>query len=269
MKKRKALGQHYLISPDIIEKILVAIDPSKKDFIIEIGAGKGALTFALAEKAGMVIAIEKDRTLIPILKSKETPNLKIIDGDVLNIEFKQFIKKEQIKLVGNLPYSISSPILFKTLEEKELISECFFVLQKEVAERICAKPGTKKYAPLSILIQNHFYSRLLFSVSPESFYPSPKVDSDLILLKKRKSPQFSVENEELFWKFLKGTFRHRRKKLSNNLKRLDFPDSSVNEAISKCGLNEDIRPEQVFLSQFVRLFNYLYHLYSNPEKNIF
>ncbi|MCK4263653.1 MAG: ribosomal RNA small subunit methyltransferase A, partial [Candidatus Aminicenantes bacterium] len=126
--KRKALGQHFLVDRMVLKKIANTIDPQQEDFIIEIGAGKGALTFFLAKKANKVIAIEKDKSLIPALKRKDFPNLTVLEKDVLKLEFKDFTKREKVKLVGNLPYSISSPILFKVLAEKDLFSECTFLL---------------------------------------------------------------------------------------------------------------------------------------------
>lgn len=255
--KRKALGQHFLVDRMVLKKIANTIDPQQEDFIIEIGAGKGALTFFLAKKANKVIAIEKDKSLIPVLKSKNLPNLTVLEKDVLKLEFKEFTRREKVKLVGNLPYSISSPILFKVLAEKDLFSECTFLLQKEVADRICSQPGSKNYAPVSILFQNHFLIKLHFNVSPASFSPPPKVKSSLISLRKREAPLFSIKNEELFLEFLRGAFRHRRKKLSNNLKKLNLSDSLVKDALQKCKIDEGLRPEQVSISKFVALYNHL------------
>jgi 16S rRNA (adenine1518-N6/adenine1519-N6)-dimethyltransferase len=258
MSKRKALGQHFLTNPRILEKILRCISPGKDDVIIEIGAGKGVLTFPLARKAKKVYAVEKDDGFIPLLKEKAIPNLKILHEDILKIELNGISKEKSIKLVGNLPYSISSPILFKVLAEKENISECFFLLQKEVAERIRAKPGTKEYAPLSIFFHNFFSVNLLFTVSPECFSPPPKVHSALISLKKREKPLFSLDHEELFLTFLKGSFRHRRKKLRNNLKICGFSPQTITQALLSSGIDQDTRAEQVTLPQFLSLFSLLY-----------
>jgi 16S rRNA (adenine1518-N6/adenine1519-N6)-dimethyltransferase len=257
--KRRALGQHFLKSQAVLKKIILRISPQEQDLIIEIGAGRGALTFPLAEKAEKVIAIEKDPALIPSLKKKNIPNLTILEKDVLKVDFHELLKKEKnfrgnLKLAGNLPYSLSSPLLFKVLEEKELFSECVFLLQKEVAERLCGQPGSKAYAPVSILFQIHFLIQLHFTVSPESFSPPPKVDSALISLKKRERPLFSLENEELFRNFVKGAFKHRRKILRNNLEKLDIPLSSIDKAYHKFGIEKTTRAEQLPISQFVDLF---------------
>lgn len=261
-RKIKALGQHFLKDPFILRRIITHISPQKEDFIIEIGAGKGALTFPLAEKAGKVIAIEKDKAFVPLLRRKNFSNLKILEVDVLKIDFKEIIKnerdfKERVKLVGNLPYSISSPLLFKTFQDRELISECIFLIQKDVAERVCAQPGSKKYAPLSILFQNYFSIKLLLVVGPESFKPPPQVKSALISLKKRVDPLFPIKREKDFHAFLKGVFRSRRKTLVNNLKMLNYPDSKIRETFLKLSLSTMLRPEELSLSQFVELFEFL------------
>jgi len=261
--KRKAFGQHFLKSPSVLKKIIRSISPQKNELIIEIGAGKGALTFPLAEKAGKVIAIEKDRSLIPFLQKKRFSNLEILEEDVLKVSFQNILEKEKnfknrVKVVGNLPYSISSPLLFKIFAGRELFSECIFLLQSEVAERIAAQPGSKRYAPLSILFQNYFLAKIHFFVEPEAFSPPPQVWSALISLRRRDHPLYSLEKEEFFHKFLKGSFRHRRKILLNNLKKLNLPDPLLKEAYEKFRLEKNIRPEQLSLSQFVELFNFFY-----------
>ncbi len=260
-RKRKALGQHFLKNPAVLKKIIQVISPEENDLVIEIGAGKGALTFPLAEKAGKVIAVEKDASLVPFLQKRDVKNLMILEKDILRLDFKEIISKEEklkknVKLVGNLPYSLSSPLLFKLLQHKELFSECVFLLQKEVAERICGQPMSKIYAPLSILFQIYFFAKIHFLVSPNSFSPPPRVDSALVSLKRRSQPLFFIEKEELFQKFLRAAFRHRRKTLNNNLLKLDFPLSLIKEAFEKFGLDRNIRPEQLTISQFVALFNF-------------
>jgi len=261
-RKIKAMGQHFLKNPIIIRKIIDHISPKKEDLIIEIGAGKGILTFPLTEKAGKVIAIEKDKALIPSLRKKSIHNLKILEADVLKINFSKLIKKEldlkgKVKLVGNLPYSISSPLLFKAFQERGLISECVFLIQKEVAERICAQPGSKKYAPVSILFQNYFSTKLLLVVGPDSFKPPPKVKSGLVSLKKRAKPLFLIKREEDFHGFLKGVFQHRRKTLFNNLTMRRYPTSQIEGAFRKFNFSKTIRSEELSLSQFVELFELL------------
>lgn len=262
MSKRKALGQHFLASRSVLKKIIEVISPQEEDLIIEIGAGKGALTFPLAEKSAKVIAIEKDKSLVPFLLEKKKDNLVILKEDVLNIDFRELLAKEQrfrgrTKLVGNLPYVISSPLLFKVLEEKGLFSRCVFLLQKEVAERIIARPGSKTYAPLSILFQMDYETRLHFIVAPGSFSPPPQVQSALVSLDRRPGPLFPVKNKDLFRSFLRTAFAKRRKTLLNNLKSLIIPPPLIKEALDRVSLKEDVRAEQVSIAQFASLFELL------------
>jgi len=255
--KRKALGQHFLGNRGVLQRIVEVIDPQPEDVIVEIGAGKGALTFCLAEKKAHVIAIEKDISLIPFLEKQEFPNLTVLAMDALKVNFKDLVEGKKAKIVGNLPYVISSPLLFKALEDKDLFTSCVFLLQKEFAQRLCAGPGTKKYAPLSILFHNDFITRLHFSVPASSFTPPPKVESALVSLRKRPQPLFSVPNQESFQIFLKQSFRSRRKKLSNNLKNCGILPSRIKEAYIACEIEENFRPEQLSLSQFVALYTFL------------
>lgn len=260
--KAKAFGQHFLKNPFVLKKIVRCIAPEKNDLIIEIGAGKGALTFSLAEKSGKLIAVEKDRNLIPFLRKKEYFNLEILEEDILKVDLGELIKREKdslekVKLVGNLPYSISSPLLFKILAERALFQKCIFLLQKEVGERICAQPGSKKYAPLSVIFQIYFEAKAHFYVSPESFSPPPRVKSALISLRKREEPLFLIEKEVEFLKFLKGAFRHRRKTLLNNLLRLNYSHSLLRHSFQKFTLENFVRPEELSIRQFVNLFTFL------------
>lgn len=260
MRKTKALGQHFLTSRGVLNKIVTIISPQKDELIIEVGAGKGALTFALADQCRKVIAIEKDQSLIPFLLRKKRENVDILEKDVLGVDFFTLLKTEnavagKAKLVGNLPYSISSPLLFKTLKAKDLFSSCVFLLQKEVAERLSAGPGSKKYAPLSILFQIHFDVRLHFIVAPGSFSPPPRVRSALVSLERREKPLFPVKDSRGFRAFLRTTFGQRRKTLLNNLKSLGLPFPLVVESIRRLGLDSGVRAEQVPIEKFVRLFD--------------
>ncbi|MFW6131708.1 MAG: 16S rRNA (adenine(1518)-N(6)/adenine(1519)-N(6))-dimethyltransferase RsmA [Candidatus Aminicenantaceae bacterium] len=261
-KKNKALGQHFIRKSFILRKIIHCISPQPEDLIIEIGAGKGALTFPLAQKAGNVIAVEKDKTLIPYLENNSFTNLRIINKDVLNIDFNELLHKEkkevnQVKIVGNLPYSISSPILFKLLASKDRFSESIFLLQKEVAERIASQPGSKKYSALSIFFQLFFIIKIHFKLSPKWFSPPPKVESVLISFKKREKPLFPIVNEDKFHNFLKISFQHRRKTLFNNLKTMNFSSSLINKAYTEIGIKFNCRAEQLTISQFFQLYKFL------------
>ena len=259
-KKRKALGQHFLKDKKALYRIVSLIDPQPEETLIEIGPGRGALTFLLTPKAGNVFAVEIDSHLASLLKERAHAlnNLHIIEEDILKISFENFLPSNtQIKLVGNLPYSISTPILFKVMEEQSFFSECHFLLQKEVAKRICALPGSKAYAPLSIYFSNFFSTKLHFKLGPAAFSPPPKVDSAFISLIKREAPLFPLSNAQEFLQFLKKAFRHRRKTITNNFLLADFPPSRIKEVLILCKIEKQLRPEQIHLDQFVLLFKHL------------
>ncbi len=260
MKKsrRQALGQHFLKDKKALKKIVRIINPQPEDILIEIGPGKGALTFLLIPKAGKIFAIEKDTRLADLLKERAPKNLQVLEDDILKVSFKKLLSpRTECKLVGNLPYSISSPILFRAIEEQSVFSECYFLLQKEVAERICALPGSKAYAPLSIYFFNFFSTKLHFTLAPSAFYPPPKVHSAFISLKKRRAPLFHLSNDQEFLRFLKTAFRHRRKTLYNNLVLASIPSSVIKEALKICEIEAHLRPEQIHLEQFVCLYNHI------------
>jgi 16S rRNA (adenine1518-N6/adenine1519-N6)-dimethyltransferase len=261
MKKTKALGQHFLNDRSILRRIVSIIDPRKDELVIEIGAGKGALTFPLADRAGKVVAIEKDSALVPFLKGSGKENLVVLERDVLEVDFRDLVNAEpafrgRVKLVGNLPYSISSPLLFKILDDKDLFSSCVVLLQKEVALRLAAKPGSKDFAPISILYQLHFDVRLRLTVAPGAFSPPPRVQSALVSLEKRPAPLYAVADEDLFRRFLRAAFAQRRKTLLNNLK--SWPDHSGSvQAALRLGLKENARAEELSIGQFADLFRLL------------
>jgi 16S rRNA (adenine1518-N6/adenine1519-N6)-dimethyltransferase len=260
MKKsrRQILGQHFLKDPNALRKIVRLINPLPQDTLIEIGPGKGALTFRLTPKAGKIIAIEKDPLLASGLLARAGENLRILETDVLRVSFKDLIPRgKEVKLVGNLPYSIGSVILFKALEERSLFKECHFLLQKEVAERLCATAGSKAQAPLSLYFSNFFSRKLQFTLPPAAFSPPPKVDSAFVSLFKRQEPLFVLPQDKDFLAFLKTAFRHRRKTLYNNLLLGSFSPENTAAAFRASGLGPSLRAEQVSLEQFVSLFNHL------------
>ena len=262
MKKsrRQALGQHFLHNRGILAKIIRAIDPKKDELVIEVGPGRGALTFPLAEKAGLVLAVEKDSRLIPGLQERAPANVVVLGADVLRVSFRKVLKDypmfaPPVKLAGNIPYSISSPLLFKVLEEKALFSRCVFLLQKEFARRVCASAGSKDYARLSILVQMHFETSMLVTVSPASFSPPPRVDSALVLLQKRQAPLFDLPDPKAFGAFLQAAFGHRRKTLMNNLLAAGYERPALEAAFAQAGLDPKARAESLSIGQLVQLFN--------------
>ena len=260
MKKtrRQTLGQHFLKDNKALRKIVHIIDPQPEEILIEIGPGKGALTRLLTQRAGKVIAIEKDARLATLLKESAPTNLQVLEDDILKISFQKVLPPTTpFKLVGNLPYSISSMILFRVMEEQSFFSECHFLLQKEVAERVCASAGSKAYAPLSIYFYIFFSPSLHFSLSPAAFYPPPKVNSAFMSLKKRQDPLFSLSNSQEFLRFLKTSFRHRRKTLYNNLLLANISASEIKEAFLACKIESQLRPEQIPIEQFVSLYEHV------------
>ena len=261
MKKsrRHALGQHFLHNQGMLRKIVAAIDPKADDVIVEIGAGQGILTEALAATAGRIVAIEKDERLIPGLRERMPSNVEIVHGDVLRIDLSEISRKSgapALRLVGNVPYSISSPLLFRVLDKREILSDCAFLLQKEVAERVTAVPGTKSYAPLGILIQNEFEARIAFTVAPGSFSPPPKVQSAFLTLRGRPSPLHPGAAEEPFRAFLRAAFAERRKMLWKNLSRRATPDA-LEAAYDSLGLVRTVRAEALSPDSLFALFRTL------------
>ena len=213
-RARKRFGQNFLIDPQIIDRIVASIAPKPKDNLIEIGPGKGALTLPLLEKLEAMKVIEIDRDLIALLESKNHQNLSVIAADALKFDFSQF--QEKSRIVGNLPYNISSPLLFHLLGHRGNIIDMTFMLQKEVADRIVAPHGNKTYGRLSVMMQAFFDVELMFSVPKESFDPQPKIESAIIYLKpKRDAP---LSESTILSKVVKAAFSQRRKTLRNCLK---------------------------------------------------
>lgn len=262
MTRRKALGQHFLRSRKALNHLLEVISPGPEDLILEIGAGKGVLTFPLARRARQVIAVEKDENLLPFLRSQTFPNLKIIHGDILRLDWRKLIETYlpwpgEIKLVGNLPFSISTPLLFRALDHRDLFPFIVFLLQREVAERVSSPPGSKNYAPLSIFFHIYYEARIERIIPSTCFSPPPKVESALISLRRRPRPLFEVNKFADFQNFLRLCFRHRRKQLLKNLKLGGFDETKILEAFARLNLKPKIRPEEVNEISYFHLFNYL------------
>ena len=256
--RRHALGQHFLASPAVLERIVAAIDPRSDDHIVEVGAGRGALTFRLAEKAGRVMAIEKDQRLLAGLCDAAPANVEVVAADVLRVELEDLVPpatRGRAKIVGNLPYAISSPLLFKVLDARRLFAAAVFLIQREVARRVCAGPGTKDYAPVSILLQNAFEARLEFTVAPGSFVPPPKVTSALVSLRRRPTPLLDVGDEAGFAVFLRRAFGQRRKMLRNTLASYGAP--AVAAAAEAVGIPENARAEELPMETLAALFRRL------------
>jgi 16S rRNA (adenine1518-N6/adenine1519-N6)-dimethyltransferase len=259
--KRQRLGQHFLKNPRVLDRIAAAVAPGASDLVLEIGPGPGDLTERLCAAAGRVVAIEKDADLVRGLAGRALPNLTLVEGDALELDWAPILESAPAgwtaKVAGNLPYSISTPLLFKILEARARFAEAVVLIQKEVADRLAAKPGGKAYAPLSILFQLHLEVRVLLKVAPGSFAPPPKVDSALVSLRPRPAPLFALDDEAGFRELLRTAFAQRRKTLHNGLIRHGLSGEAASDAISGLGLPAMARPEELSIELWVRLFNAL------------
>ena len=256
---KKHLGQNFLHEKGVIEKIVQAIDPRPGDVLVEIGPGQGALTFPLLRKHGEVTAIEFDRDLHAPLQAaaREHGTLHLIEGDVLGVDFTALAAQRgdghgQIRLVGNLPYNLSSPILFHALDHAAAIRDMHFMLQKEVVERMAAGPGSKVYGRLSVMLQAYCAVTPLFVIPPGAFRPAPKVDSAVVRLVPKPAERIEVRDRAVFANVVRAAFGQRRKTLRNALNGV-----ADGAAIEAAGLRADARAEQVEVAGFVRLANLL------------
>lgn len=249
---KKSLGQHFLTDRSYIERIVLAVDPKPGDRLVEIGPGQGAITMPLLRRHGELTAIEFDRDLItPLMEASEgVGRLTIIHKDVLAVDFCKLAGDERLRLVGNLPYNLSSPILFHALEHAASIRDMVFMLQKEVVDRMAAGPGTKVYGRLSVMLQAYCTVTPLFVVPPGAFRPPPKVDSAVVRMVPRPLAEIGVTDPRRFTEVVRAAFGQRRKTLRNAL-------SGVCDAaaIEAAGLSPDARAEQVEVAGFIRLAN--------------
>lgn len=255
---KKSLGQNFLTNTAIIDKILSAVAPSEADSLVEIGPGLGALTCPLLQQVKQLAAIEVDERVIPELTTKcaSIGNLTLYHQDVLTFDFSRLTEKKQsLRVVGNLPYSISTPLLFHLMDQIAWIQDMHFMLQKEVADRITAKPNTKSYGRLSVMIQYYCQTRKLFNVSAGSFYPKPKVESAVITLIPFEKLPYPAKNFQTFEKLVRETFNHRRKMLSNTLK-IIAPNIPI--PWETLGLRPQARPETLSVENFVELSNLIH-----------
>ena len=247
MKRR--FGQHFLSDKAILRKIVQFAQIAATDTVLEIGAGGGALTMELAAAARRVVAIEIDRDLIPALERRIPSNVEILEGDALDAEF----PKGAFKVVGNLPYNVAIALLKRFIEHRDQIVDVTVMLQKEVADRLKAVPSTPEYGPLSILIQYYANVRYGFTVPPGAFKPRPKVDSAVVRLEWKPG----VVVARAFTDFVQHAFASRRKKLVNNLLSSfgSLGRDEVIQRIEKAGIPVNARPEQLSMTQFLRVYN--------------
>ena len=251
---KKALGQSFLVDLRILERIGEIAELSGQDEVVEIGAGLGVLTTFLGERVKRVIAIEKDPRFIDKLKEITVPfgNIELVNQDALGIEFKKFYLGNKLKVVSNLPYSVSSPILIKLLDEREVFSLMVLMVQKEVGERIVASPGTKAYGSISVLIQTYMDAEIKLHVPPSAFWPQPKVESVVLKLIPLSSPRVNVPDERFFRRVVKAAFSSRRKILANSLSSI-FPRDMVEAILKAAEIDRKRRAENLSLEEFGRI----------------
>ncbi|SHF12501.1 dimethyladenosine transferase [Desulforamulus putei DSM 12395] len=271
-KVRKALGQNFLMDANIIEKIIQSAHLTDRDLVFEIGPGLGALTRRLARSAGTVIAIELDVNLLPILQETlaDFPNARVVHGDALKVDFDRLAREQtggafgqqgkRYKLVANLPYYITTPILMHLLTGGFNLERLVVMIQKEVADRLQASPGGKDYGSLSVAVQYYTVPEMVARVPKTVFYPAPDVDSAVIRLTRREVPPVKVTSEELFFKVVRAAFGQRRKTLLNSLTGSGLADRETwLEVLAEAGIEPARRGETLSLQEFAHLAN-VFHL---------
>ncbi|MEC0205425.1 16S rRNA (adenine(1518)-N(6)/adenine(1519)-N(6))-dimethyltransferase RsmA [Paenibacillus lautus] len=266
---KKSLGQNFLIDQNILYKIVEAAGLDEDKGVLEIGPGIGALTEKLAQTAGTVTAVEIDQRLIPILREVLEPyeNVKVHHGDVLKVDLHELFRQDfadvsKVSVVANLPYYVTTPILMKLLEEKLPLENIVVMIQKEVAERMAAAPGSKDYGSLSIAVQYYSEPKLVCIVPHTVFIPQPNVASAVIRLAVREQPPVSVEDEGFFFEVVQASFAQRRKTIANNLKSRFFPGEGrerLEQLLQEAGIEPSRRGETLSIEEYARLSNILYN----------
>jgi len=260
LKPKKSLGQNFLVDKNIQRKIIEACSFKPRDIVLEIGAGRGELTRLIAHQVASLFSLEIDASLYASLHDdlKGCANVKIINGDILKFNLKKFSRRfKKIKVVGNIPYYISTPIIECLLGVKEKIDSIFITVQKEFARRIVAHSGSKDYGSLSLFIQHHTHPKILFNIKRTSFFPSPKVDSSFLRLEIKKARgRDNRVDEKLLFRLIRSAFNQRRKTLRNSLK--DIAATVDLEAFfNQYNINRNIRPEGLCPADFLNLTNFL------------
>ena len=259
---QKRFGQNFLIDTHVLDRIISASEITKDDLVLEIGPGIGTMTQYLAEAAREVTAVEIDDALIPILKDtlKEWDNVTVLHGDILKPAICKIAEEKNqgrpIKVVANLPYYITTPIIMGLFESHVPVSSITVMVQKEVADRMQTGPGSKEYGALSLAVQYYAEPKIVANVPPNCFMPRPKVGSAVICLTRHQNPPVTTLDEKLMFRLIRASFNQRRKTLSNSLKNsqeLPYSREEVEAAITECGLPLNIRGEALTLEQFARL----------------
>ena len=257
LRADKKLGQNFLIDENIVRNIVAAAELSDKDTVLEVGPGIGTLTQGLAESGASVVAVELDKRLLPVLDTtlEGYDNVRIVNGDILQVDIMQTVGVDEFKVCANLPYYITTPIIFALLEKRLPMERLVAMVQKEVAERMAAKPGGKDYGALSVAIQYYTEPEIAFIVPPSSFIPAPSVDSAVIVCKRREKPPVEVRDEALFFRVVKAAFSLRRKMLNNSLKNMGIKGEQVAKWLELAGVDGKRRAETLSLEDFAALTN--------------
>lgn len=259
LSPRKRFGQNFLLDRNIANKIVALAGLSQSDIVIEIGPGLGILTERFVDTGAKVVAIELDRKLVEVLQKRflGVKNLEVINEDALQFSYRGLSQRysKRLKVVSNLPYNTSTPILFKFLDERDAFFSLLLMLQREVAERIVAVPGTKDYGVLSVFMQLYTNVKIEFSVPPSVFYPRPEVYSSLVRFNILDRPKVEVKDHTLYQQVVKAAFGRRRKTLFNALKTLGLPSPFLDKVFKKSGIDPKRRGETLTLEEFGRLSN--------------
>ena len=264
---QKKFGQNFLIDTHVLDKIIRAAEITEDDFVLEIGPGIGTMTQYLACAARKVVAVEIDKALIPILEDtlSDYDNARVINNDVLKVDIAKLAEEENggkpIKVVANLPYYITTPIIMGLFENHVPIKSITVMVQKEVADRMQVGPGTKDYGALSLAVQYYAKPYIVANVPPNCFMPRPKVGSAVIRLERYEEPPVKVKDEKLMFRIIRASFNQRRKTLANGLKNsaeLDYTKEEIEAAIDALGRGASIRGEALTLEEFAKLADFLY-----------
>ena len=255
LRASKKLGQNFLIDAAVVRGIVEAAELQEGERVLEIGPGIGTLTQGLAESGAQVTAVELDKKLPAVLAEtlKGYENVRIVQGDILKTDIRELMGDAPFKVAANLPYYITTPILMALLEQRLPIRKIVTMVQKEVAERMIAPPGSKTYGALSVAVQYYTAPEIVLDVPPKSFIPAPEVDSVVIACKVRGEPPVTVRDEKLFFRVVKAAFGQRRKTLSNALKGAGFLKDEVQGALEKAGIEAARRGETLSLEEFAQL----------------
>lgn len=258
-KHKKQFGQNFLREREFLDRIMEVSNPQKNETILEIGPGDGALTERMIEKAKEVICVEIDRDLEPLLRKKFAgkENFNLLMGDILAVDFREKINKS-VRVIANIPYYITSPIINKLIENREFVDEIYIMVQKEVAERVTSKPGSSNCSILTMAVKYFAESEYLFTIPKEAFEPAPKVDSAFMKIIPRKDNRYEKEvKEELFFKYVKAGFASKRKNILNNFSAMGHNKNELKKIFEENGIDINLRAEDLSVEEFIKIIRLL------------